>query len=341
MRAAVFKGAGQPLVCEEVATPVPGEGEVVLKVGFCGICGTDLHRTESNILTYDAGTIMGHEFSGEVAALGPGVTTLKVGDRVTAMPYLGCNECEHCRRGFPVLCKSMRNVGTNDHPGAYAQYVVTSERFTFKLPQSLSLEDGALIEPLAVGLRGVNRTGVEKGQSVLVIGAGPIGLAAAFWAKQRGAAKVAVQASSARRAELAGELGADLFIMPQDGVSPARTAVNAMGGEPDVVLECVGGVGLIDQAMPVVRPQGVVGVLGLCPHQESWLPVRGLAKEIDIRFSLVYEDKDYHTALDTLDRGAVAPRAMVTDTVSLDELPSAFEALRSRSPQCKVLVRPN
>ncbi|MDR3472226.1 MAG: alcohol dehydrogenase catalytic domain-containing protein [Devosia sp.] len=313
---------------------------MILKVGRCGICGTDLHRTEAGVATYREGAIPGHEFSGEVAATGVDVTTLKVGDLVTSLPYIGCNNCVHCLQGFPAFCRQTRNIGTDSQPGAFAEYVAVGAPFTLKLPQGLSLSDGALIEPLAVALRGVARAGIGPGTKVLVLGAGPIGLAAAYWAKHAGASRVAVQASSGRREAIARAMGADVFVQAIDGVSPAQAARAALGDPPDVVLECIGLDGSIDQAVASVRRQGMVVVLGACMAQDHWMPVRALTKEVDLRFSYVYDLRQFQIAIDTFERGAVEPRALVTDTVSLEGVSTAFDELRARSTQCKVLVNP-
>lgn len=340
MRAMVFRGVGKPLSLETVPDPAPGEQEVVLKVARCGICGTDLHRTEQNVITMKEGAVLGHEFAGEVAAVGKGVTDLKVGDRVTALPYLGCNRCQYCLRGSPMFCAQTRNVGTSVHAGAYAEYVVTGAPFTMKLPQGLTLDDGALIEPLAVGLRGVMRADLKPGQKVLVLGAGPIGLATAYWARRAGAGKIAVQASSPRRKDMAYDMGADVFVLPEEGVPPAQSAIAALGGAPDVVFECVGAVGTIDQAIGTVRHHGVVVVLGVCSHHDKWLPVVGLVKEIDVRFSVVYDVNEYRACIDAMEAGDVTPRSMITQTVDLEHMADMFEALRNRTNQCKVLVAP-
>lgn len=340
MRAMVFRGVGRPLSLETVDDPTPGEAEVVLKVGRCGVCGTDLHRTEDNLLTHREGAILGHEFSGEVAALGPGVSGLKIGDKVTALPYLGCNQCHWCLTGSPHFCARSVNVGDANRPGAFAEYVSVAAPFTLKLPGALSLADGALIEPLAVALRGVLRSGLQVGQKALVLGAGPIGLAVAYWARKAGAARVAVQASSDRRAAFAAAMGADIFVGPVEGRRPHHAARDALGGPADVVFECVGAPGMIDQAVASAGIGGVVVVLGACAHRDAWTPVAGLAKEIDVRFSMVYNLKEYQTAIDAMDAGDLTPRALVTDTVDLEHTAEAFEALRGRSRQCKVLVSP-
>lgn len=340
MRAAVFHSPGQPLSIETVSDPTPAASEVVIRVCRCGVCGTDLHRTEKNFRTYREGTIAGHEFSGEVVALGAGVTGVKVGDLVTALPYIGCNACRFCLDGFPAFCLSMRNIGTEFQTGAYAEYVVAGAPFTLKLPEGLSVDDGALIEPLAVGLRAATRAQIRPGTSVLILGAGPIGLAVAFWAKRAGAGRVAVQASSGRRAALAAQVGADLFIQPVEGMTAPEAAHAALGGPPEVVFECVGVPGMIDQAVRTVARRGRVMILGACFEPDHWTSVMGMSKEIDIRYSFVYDLREFQTCIDALERGAVEARSMITQTVSLTDLPEAFEALRGKANQCKVLVAP-
>jgi (R,R)-butanediol dehydrogenase/meso-butanediol dehydrogenase/diacetyl reductase len=340
MRAMVFRGADKPLALETIDDPTPGEAEVVLKVGRCGICGTDLHRTEKNLITHQEGAVLGHEFSGEVVAIGKNVTTLSVGDKVTALPYLGCNTCIYCVSGSPHFCALATNIGDIMQRGAFAEYVIAGAPFTIKLPDGLSLADGALIEPVATALRGVMRADLKPGQKVLVLGAGPIGLAVAYWAKRAAAGKVVVQASSKRRAEFADKMGADKFVAPEEGVRPEQTAGAALGGLADVVFECVGSPGLIDQAIRSVRVGGVVVVLGACAHRDQWTPIAGLVKEIDLRFSMVYNINEYHVAIDAMDAGDFTLRALVSETVDLEHTAEAFEALRGPSHRCKVLVAP-
>ncbi|WP_068877373.1 MULTISPECIES: alcohol dehydrogenase catalytic domain-containing protein [unclassified Phenylobacterium] len=339
MRATVFRGSDRLLSVETVPDPKPGANEVLLKVCRCGVCGTDLHRSERNFATFREGTIPGHEFSGEVVEVGKGVEGLKVGDLVTALPYLGCNACLACLRGYPVHCEKTANLGS-DVPGAFAEYVVTGAPFTLKLPGGLTPDDGALVEPLAVAVRAVIRAGVRPGSRVLILGAGPIGLGIAYWARRAGASQVAVQARSRRRADYARQMGADVFVSTVDGEAPHDTARAAMAEAPEIVFECVGLPGSIDQAIATVAPQGKVVVVGACMEPDHWLPVRGLTKEIDIRFSMVYDRAEFQTAIDALDSGAVEPRTMVSDIVGLDALPAAIQALRDGADQCKVMVDP-
>lgn len=334
MKAAIFKAVGQPLEIEDIADPTPGPGEIVVQVGRCGICGTDLHMTEGHGYTYPIGTIPGHEFAGEVVAIGAEVDNLKVGDRVASLPMTGCGRCAACVEGVPFFCSQ----GMRGLPGAFAEYALASARESVKLPSSLSLADGALVEPMAVGLHGVVLAQMQPGARVLVLGAGPIGLAAVFWARQLGAGNIAVSASSRRREDLALIMGADDFLDPDENLATAAAA--SLGGAPDVVFECAGVPGVIAKAVDAVRGRGTVVVLGCCSVPDTFTPAAALFKEVRLQFSNTYSVQQFEHVARTFDAGHVEPRAMITDTVSLEQLPDAFEALRQRSNQCKVMVDP-
>lgn len=340
MRGLVFHGVGQPLQLETLDDPTPSAGEVVIKVGRCGICGTDLHRTEHNIWTARPPVVLGHEFAGEIVAVGKDVTGLQAGMRVTALPYIGCGKCRACLDGSPHHCPSNLNAGTEALNGGFAEYVKVGAGSCVPLPSALTISDGALVEPLAVGLHGVKRGKVQPGDRVLVIGAGPIGLAAAYWARLAGASHVAVSAPSNRRQAIAEGMGATSFIVAQDDATLAHAAAEALGGPPDVVLECVGLPGMIQRSLACVKTGGRVVVLGVCIHQDHFHPLTGLAREADIHFSVVYDVAEFQTCVDALDAGHVSPRSMITDSVGLSEAPAAFEALRQRTHQCKVMIDP-
>lgn len=335
MRAAVFKGVGRPLVVESRPDPAPGEGELVLEVGRCGICGTDLAMTDGSGQTYERDSVIGHEFAGTVIALGTGVSRFRIGERAAAMPFAGCGRCATCLAGRPNFCAQFRGLA-----GGFAQYVLTAERVAIKLPDSLSLADGALVEPLAVGLHGVALAQLQAGARVLVLGAGPIGLAAVFWARRVGAGRIAVTAASRRREALALQLGANAFVLPDTPAELAAVAAAELGGMPDIVIEAVGKRDLIAQAVQCVRPAGTVIVLGFCSVPDSFIPAVAVWKEVRMQFAMTYSLQEFEHVARTLDTGALEPRAMVTDTVSLDSLPDALESLRHGSRQCKVLVSP-
>jgi (R,R)-butanediol dehydrogenase/meso-butanediol dehydrogenase/diacetyl reductase len=333
VKAAIFAALGKPLVIESVPDPTPAAGQVVVRVSRCGICGSDLHLTEDPFFGLPPGAILGHEYAGEVVGVGRDVQRVRVGDRVSVMPIHGCWRCASCVAGEPAWCTQMRIDG-----GGYGEYSLANEAQCLSLPVSVTLEDGALVEPLAVGLHGVTVAQLTPGARVLVIGAGPIGLATAFWARRLGAGRVAVTASSNRRESLAYALGATAFIDPADS---SQQAVNrALGAAPDVVFECVGKPGLLARSIEYARPRGTVVILGLCTAIDSLMPFAVVSKEVRLQPAAFYSMRDFEIAADALAANNAVPRAMVTDTVSLDDMPAAFEALRQRNHQCKVMVRP-
>lgn len=334
MRAAVFKGPGRPLEIETLPDPVPIEGELVIKVGNCGICGSDLHITDGHgSIQVSPGQILGHEFAGEIVAMGRGVQGFKVGDLITAMPTTGCGTCVACLKGEPKWCAQRGSM-----QGGFGEYLRTKATSAVRLGAEMSLEDGALVEPLAVGLHGVERARMKIGDRVLVIGAGPVGLAAVYWARRRGAGRIAVTASSTRRAGMSLAMGATCFVPPSE--SPAEDVDEALGGAPDIVFECVGVPGMIARSCYHVKPTGKVVVLGFCTEPDQWNPVEPLFKEIEVIFAVLYSIKDFQVCVDTLNAGSIEPRTMITDRISLDETPAMFEALRQRTTQCKVLIDP-
>ena len=334
MKAAVFHALHHPLSVEEVADPRPADGELVLRVARCGICGSDLHMTEEPAFGVLPGTVLGHEFAGEVVEVGRGVQGFRAGDRVAAAPLRGCGKCPACLAGEPAWCERMMLQG-----GGYAQYALTTARQCLKLPATTTSEDGALVEPLAVALHGVVLSGMQAGARVLVMGAGPIGLGVAFWARRFGATGVVVSDVSPLPAALAEEVGATAFVKVEEEAVAKVGA--ALGGAPNIVFECVGRPGIIAQAIEHVRPRGTIVMLGLCTAPDSFVPFRAVSKEVRLVTSAFFAMREYRAALDVLDGGHVAAKALVTETVPLSEMPAAFEALRRRTTQCKVMVRPN
>ena len=333
MRAAVFQGLHKPLAAETIADPTPGEGELVVRVGRCGICGSDLHMTEDAAYGIAAGDVLGHEFAGEVVAFGKGADGLKLGDLVSVIPLASCGRCETCLAGEPAWCARFGLQG-----GGYAEYALIRPNQCVLLPKSASLADGAIVEPLAVALHGVNLAGIGQGDKVLVLGAGPIGLAVAFWAKRAGAARVVVQDVVPFQEVRALAMGADAFAM--DPADPVGAAERALGGKADVVFECVGITGLIAQAVDQVRVKGTILLLGLCTRPDTFNSFAMLSKEVRLVTSAFFKRQEYEAALDALDAGAAEPRLLVTDTIALGEVPSVFEGLKHRTHQCKVLIAP-
>jgi (R,R)-butanediol dehydrogenase/meso-butanediol dehydrogenase/diacetyl reductase len=338
MKAAVFKELKKPLVVETVPDPTPGPNDVILKVGRCGICGSDLHISEDPVFGVPPGVVLGHEYSGEVVEVGREVKQFKTGDRIAAFPLESCGKCGPCLMGERSLCRVRFAVGG----GGYGQYSKVEQHQCIPIPASVSLADAALVEPMAVGLHAVNVSHIRSGARVLVIGAGPIGLTTVFWARRMGAGKIAVTASSRTREGLAMEMGANAFIDPQAGLRDSIRLTNeALGGPPEIVYECVGKVGLVQRCVEHVAPRGNVVIVGLCTAEDHYQPFTVVQKQCSIIPSAFYEVRDFNTSLDVLEAGDTKPEEMVTDNVNLANMPAAFEALKHRTHQCKVLVEPN
>ena len=333
MRAVTFQALHKPLAFETLPDPTPGEGEVVVKVGRCGICGSDLHMTEDPAYGCKHGDVLGHEFAGEVVALGKGTEGLKTGELVSVIPLKSCGQCEYCRKGEVQWCANFGLQG-----GGYAEFAVTRPNQCVKLPGGVSLADGAIVEPLAVALHGVNLSGIRKGDKVLVLGAGPIGLAVAFWAKRMGAGAVAVQDIAGFQEQRALDMGADAFVV--DPADPIGSAERALGGKADIVFECVGIPGLIAQAVNQVRNRGTILLLGLCTRPDTFNSFAMLSKEVKLVTSAFFTVQEYQASLDALAEGAIEPRLLVTETIALGAVPEVFESLKQRTSQCKVLIAP-
>ncbi|MBN8818317.1 MAG: alcohol dehydrogenase catalytic domain-containing protein [Sphingomonas sp.] len=334
MRAAIMQGLHKPLLVDTLPDPVPGDGELVVKVGRCGICGSDLHMTEDPGYGRGAGDVLGHEFAGEVVAIGQGVEGLRTGDLVSVSPLKSCGHCAACLAGEVAWCA---HFGLQ--MGGYAEFALTRPNQCVKLPQALSLADGAIVEPLAVARHGVTLAGIRPGDKVLVLGAGPIGLAVAFWARRAGAGRVVLQDVADWQRDRALEMGASDFVVDRE--DPVGASTRALGGFADIVFECVGVPGLIAQAVQQVRPRGTILLLGLCNQPDTFNSFAMLSKEIRLITSAFFTRGEYEASLDALERGAAEPRALVTETISLAQTPDMFESLKRRTHQCKVLIAPN
>jgi (R,R)-butanediol dehydrogenase/meso-butanediol dehydrogenase/diacetyl reductase len=332
MRVATYLKAGIPIALEDVPDPRPEPGDVLVQIARCGICGSDVSMTSGSPFDYAAGWRMGHEYAGEVVEVGPAVDHLKVGDRVACMPGIGCGTCEPCRRGEFVFCPSVRSFG-----GGFATYAAVDARSAVRLPGSLSLSDGALVEPLAVGLHALNMAHFQGGENCLIFGAGSMALAVLYWARRLGAAHVTVASRSAHRREVVMAMGADTIIgFGETDLHSFRAAA----APPDLVAECVGKPGMIDTAVQFVRPGGTVISMGMCTQSEPLLAAACAFKDVRLFFPIAYSAAEFEQTARALDSGSVHPEMMVSEVISLDSLPDKLEALRGGAKSLKVLVDP-
>lgn len=340
MRAAVFHEAGRPLSIETVPDPRPAPDQVVIAVAGAGICGSDLHVTQYPGFAPD-GLILGHEYAGTIVEVGSAVTGgWKPGDRVTALPLFPCRSCEACEADLPALCPGGRFAGTTlEAPGAFAEYVAARGHLLQKLPDGVSLEEGAMVEPLAVGHHIVSRAGLRRDDAVLVMGGGPIGAVVALLARHAGVRHVVVSEPFAARRSLALAAGATAVIDPK--AEDVATAFARMAGRrPDVVFECVGLPGMLDQAVRLVNLRGRVVVAGVVFTEDTFPPLEALAKEVSIVYSQAYNEHDFERVIALLAMREVQVAPLHTTSVGFAALPETFEALRTASPHCKVLIDP-
>lgn len=333
MKAALFDTVGRPLRIESVADPEPAADEILLRVSACGICGSDLHMTQDPAMFgVGQGAVLGHEFAGEVLDRGADVTDLRPGDHVAVAPMRGCGKCARCLAGQPAWCGEMVLIG-----GGYAELATVAARQCRRLPDGVSLSDGALAEPTSIGLHAVLRSGLRPGERVLVLGAGPIGLLVAFWARRLGARHVVVADINEHQKERALAVGATGFAL--SGPSLAEHYADLAGGAPDVVYECVGKKGIIAFAIEQVAVHGRVIGIGLCVGGDQWDPFAAIHKEATIVMSAFFDMDEFALALDTLaSLGPFRPQSLVTERIDLSRVPASFEALRKRTHQCKVLI---
>lgn len=335
MRAVVLSDAPPRLETAELADPTPVGDEVVLEVSGCGICGSDLHVAG---VVGAPGTVLGHEIAGVIADHGPDADARRwpVGTRVTARPLVGCGTCAACEADRPDRCLQSALLGFQ-RPGGFAEYVAVGGRELFALPDEVADVEQALVEPLAVARHALRLTPPEPGQPVLVLGAGPIGAAVTLWARQLGAGDVVVSDPSAIRRELVVELGASQAIDP---TAEPLGAAFVSGRQPPVVFECTGKPGLLQEAMSVADWEGRVNVVGICVSEDRFLPWTALSKELEVRFSIYYESRDFTETIEALARGSLDAGPLVTETIGLDDLPERFARLGSEADAGKIVVRP-
>lgn len=314
---------------EDVPVPGPGPGEVSLRVASCGICGSDLHafRADAGFEWVRPPITLGHEFSGIVEVVGPGVTRVSPGDRVVAVAIQGCGRCDACLAGSTQLCPDRVAVGLS-RDGGMAEYAVMPEQHLVPVPEGLDLAVAALGEPLSVAVHAVNvRAEVRTGQRVVVSGPGPIGILCGMLAKLGGAQVLltGVGQDSESRLPAAEHVGLRTANLSE---KPLEEHLRDSFGDhaPDVWIESSGSVRALSSALESVRPGGTVAVVGLYADEMSFSPTDAVRREISLLFSYSCNYADYQTALDLLGSGAIDPGPLLSK-YPLEGATEAFEAV--------------
>ncbi len=320
MKSAVFYGK-HDLRVEEHPMPEVGPHDVLIQVEACGVCGTDVHIYEGDkgAAEVTPPTILGHEFSGVIREVGSEVKKYKAGDRVCIDPNCYCGACDPCRNGVAHFCENMMGYGTTVN-GGFAEYCAVDERQVYLLGENTTFEQGAMAEPVACCLHGIDMCEIQPGQQVVIIGGGMIGLLMLQLAKLAGAAKVALLEPVENKREVGRKLGADVCIDPVKEDVKERLAENGMDWV-NVVIECVGRPSTIEQAIEIAGNKAVVMMFGLTkPDEEIAVkPFQVFQKELVLKASYInpYTQK---RALDLINSGRLDVSSMVYEVCSLDKL---------------------
>ena len=326
---------------EEMPVPEIGPGELLVRIETSGICGSDVmewYRLDR------APLVLGHEIGGQVVEVGEGIYSYQVGDRITAAHHVPCNTCHYCLTGHHTACETLRR--TNFYPGGFAEYVrlpeINVDRGIFLLPDNVSYEEAAFVEPLACILRGQRIAHVMPGSSVLVIGSGIAGLLHVLLARSLGAGRIIATDISEYRLEAAQRFGADVTINAGEDV-PARLRQVNSGRLADTVIVCTGAVSAIDQALKSVDRGGTVLLFAPSdPGVTIPLSINDLLFRNDITLTTSYAGSpaDYQTALDLIAAGSVPVRQMITHHFGLAETGEGFRLVAEADESIKVIIEP-
>ena len=320
MKSAVFYGK-HDLRVEEHEMPAVGPKDVLIQVKACGVCGTDVHIYEGDkgAAEVTPPTILGHEFSGVITETGAEVTDYKAGDRVCIDPNCYCGSCEPCRNGIAHYCEHMIGYGTTVN-GGFAEYCAVNERQVYKLGENTTFEQGAMTEPVACCLHGIDMCEIQPGHQVVVIGGGMIGLLMLQLAKLAGAAKIALLEPVESKREVGRKLGADVCINPLREDVKSRLVAAGMTWV-NTVIECVGRPSTIEQAIEIAGNKAIVMMFCLTKPDEaiSVKPFQIFQKELELKASFInpYTQK---RALDLIDSERLDVSSMVFDVCGLEKL---------------------
>ncbi len=337
MRAVAARSGELRLV--DVDRPEPVEGEALVRVLACGICGSDLHfmqfgeemmrasRESGNAQfapDFSRDIIMGHEFCCEVVAYGPNTTgPVGIGDRITSVPS--------------------RGAYSNTYPGGYSEYMVLDAGMLLPVQDSVPTEHAATTEPMAVGLHAVRAARLTAGEPTVVYGCGPVGLATIASLRNEGAGTIIASDFSPRRRELAGILGADVVVDPRE--TPPIAALQEQGYQPgqDVVLfDAIGVRGTISMLMREAPQRGARCVIvGVCMQEDTIVPMAGIEKEIQLKFVLGYTPEEFAETLANITDGSIDSDPIITGRVGLDGVAEAFQTLGDPEEHCKIMVTPH
>lgn len=328
----------------DMPVPEPGRGEVLIRVEACGICGSDVHGFDGSTGRRIPPLVMGHEAAGTIAALGEGVHSYKVGERVTFDSLISCGECVYCKRGDLNLCDNRQVVGVScgdyRRHGAFAEYCVVPQRVLYRLADAMTFPEAAMLEPTAVTLHAVRVTELTGGETALVVGAGMIGLLTMQVARMGGCERVFVADIDETRLELARRLGADAVFNSKDVDVPAKMLELTGGQGVDVAFEAVGRNETVGMAIDSTRKGGTVTLIGNITPEVTLPLQKVVTREIRLQGSCAIAG-EYPEAIEAISSGKVQVKPLITAVDPLEEGPRWFERLYAHEPNLmKVILTP-
>ncbi|MEK5034681.1 NAD(P)-dependent alcohol dehydrogenase [Paenibacillus sp. FSL R7-0302] len=331
------------MAMKEISMPVAREGEVIVKLEVVGICGSDVHYLEYGRIgdfVVDGDFILGHECAGEVVGLGPGVKHLKVGDRVALEPGVTCGQCEFCKSGKYNLCPDVQFLATPPYHGCLMDYMAFPENMAFKLPDNVTSEEGALVEPLAVGLHAAAQGGVKLGDRVVILGAGCIGLVTLLACKAFGATEIVVVDIIEKRLEAAMKLGATRVINARREDVLEVIAAWTGGAGVDKVIETAGSEHTVKQTPYLVKRGGTIVLVGLAAKDIIDFDfMQIMFKEADIKSVFRYRNL-YPAAIGAIADGKIDVKGIVTHEFEFEDTQKAFDyVIDNKEDVVKAVIR--
>ena len=346
MKFAVYEGV-RTIRLEDRADLKAAPGEIIIKMKYCGICGTDVHAYLQEGVV-EPGLVLGHENVGTIAEIGEGVEGWEVGERIAAGPPGPCGECYYCRHGHAAICPTglprTRGLGPGQD-GGMAEFMRVRDPGTtlHRIPEAVPFEDAVLLDIMAVGLRGIRQSRFQIGDNVVVTGAGAIGLSTIQLLKLGGARHITALEPSKKKRELALKFGADEVLDPLEEGDALEDRIRDFysGIGPDIVFECAGVPRSLQAALSIVRGAGQVLVLGVSGDETPVIEAMLIYRETEIKASLAFGEDEIQMCLDFLARRKFSTKGMVSDIIPLDDIvEKGFERLAFNRDLVKILVAP-
>jgi L-iditol 2-dehydrogenase len=328
----------------DLPQPTVGPDEILVRVEACGICGSDVHGFDGSTGRRIPPIVMGHEAAGTISAIGADVREFKAGDRVTFDSTVYCGKCGYCQRGQINLCDNREVIGVScgsyRRNGAFAEYVLVPERIAYRLPDSISFEEAAMLEAVSVALHGVSLAGVKGGETALVIGAGMIGLLTLQAARVAGCKRIFIADVDTTRLNLARQIGAD-EVLHSSGSELVDEIFKLTGGQGvDIALEAVGIDQTVSVAIDCTRKGGTVVLVGNVSPTVTLPLQKVVLKQLRLQGSCA-SSGEYPQAIELIASGKIVVRPLITAVASLEEGPRWFERLHSREPNLmKIILTP-